>query len=295
MSSLLVRRWRRAAPLAALAAAALLAGAAAACTDVPSDPNTPVSIEFDTLLLPSPAIIAGDTLRDAQGRAVPLRAVVRNIDGKEIADAPVQFVLPDTAARGSLKLTLAGGDTLVSGLNESLAADSIALSTRRQVRVVASIGNLQTSPIELAVVRRPRVLVRTNPDSIVAAYVYGVSDTNRMHTDTMGVRVLWKQSPDSAVRRIRVQYTIVDPASEVLESVRLIRDTTGRDTTSGAITNDAGYASRRLRIRAKAGATAADTIVVEARVILGREPGDTLGPVRFRVPVRQSAPPATSP
>ena len=294
MSSLLVRRWRRAAPLAALAAAALLAGAAA-CTDVPSDPNTPVSIEFDTLLLPSPAIIAGDTLRDAQGRAVPLRAVVRNIDGKEIADAPVQFVLPDTAARGSLKLTLAGGDTLVSGLNESLAADSIALSTRRQVRVVASIGNLQTSPIELAVVRRPRVLVRTNPDSIVAAYVYGVSDTNRMHTDTMGVRVLWKQSPDSAVRRIRVQYTIVDPASEVLESVRLIRDTTGRDTTSGAITNDAGYASRRLRIRAKAGATAADTIVVEARVILGREPGDTLGPVRFRVPVRQSAPPATSP
>jgi hypothetical protein len=283
-------------PLAALAAAAALAGAAAACTDVPSDPNTPVSIEFDTLLLPSPAIIAGDTLRDAQGRAAPLRAIVRNIDGDVIADAPVQFVLPDTAARGSLKLTLVGGGaTLVSGLNESVAADSIALSTRRQVRIVASIGNLQTSPIELAVVRRPRFLVRTNPDSIVAAYVYGVSDTNKMHTDTLGVRVLWKQSPDSGVRRIRVQYTIVDPASDVLDSVRLIRDTTGRDTTSGAITNDAGYASRRLRIRAKAGATAVDTIVVEARVILGREPGDTLGPVRFRVPVRQSAPPATSP
>jgi len=47
---------------------------ATACSDVPSDPDTPFSIEFNHA--PSPSVVLGDTLFDSSGIATPLRARV---------------------------------------------------------------------------------------------------------------------------------------------------------------------------------------------------------------------------
>ena len=283
----LVRRAGAPAAVAALAAAASLAGAAA-CTDVPSDPNTPVSIEFDTTMLPSPSVITSDTLRDAEGNVAPLRAIVRDINGNTIVGAPVEFIIPDSAAAGqTLNVHVVNGDTVVAGP----VADPAIFTGSRQVRIVASIGNLQTAPVNLPVVLLPQRLNRTSADSIVGVITYGDngastrSDTTKLYSDSLGVRVVRGATADTGVRGIRVLYRILDPAPEALDSVRLVRDTTGRDSSSAAVTNDAGYASRRIRVRGKAGA-APDTVVVEARVVL--RPGTVLGPVRFRVPVRQS-------
>ncbi len=284
---------RRGAALLAFGAAALLGGAAAACTDVPSDPNTPISIEFDTTMLPSLAIVDGDTLRDAQGNVAPLRAVVRNVNGAVIENASVTFVIPDSAAASqTLNVHLVNGDTVVS----NGASDPKIFSSSRVVRLVAAIGNLQAASLELAVVLRPSALQRTSAASI-PPIVYGTNgDTADLYSDSLGVRVVRGANGDTGVRRIRVQYRILDSAHATVDSVRITRDTTGRDSSSIATANESGFASRRLRIRGKpagAGVPEVDTVVVEARVILGPRPADVLGPVQFLIPVRSTAPPAT--
>ena len=57
----------------------------AACTDLNTGPDSPFALEI--LELPSPAIVRGDSLRDIDGTAVPLRAVVFNLDGDTIQGA----------------------------------------------------------------------------------------------------------------------------------------------------------------------------------------------------------------
>ncbi len=67
----------------------------AVCTPIPNDPNTPFSIQVDTV--PAPSVVAGDTMRDTTGTVQPIRVEVRNIQGHLITTAPVRFISFDTA------------------------------------------------------------------------------------------------------------------------------------------------------------------------------------------------------
>ncbi len=119
----------------ALLGGALGAAALAACTDVPSSPETPFSIAFEHL--PFPAVVLGDLLRDSTGAVASLEATVFNAAGEPIPDASIEYFVVGGAA-----VLLPGnqvrGDTLDG-----------------EVRITAVAGGIPSLPRTLRVVRRP--------------------------------------------------------------------------------------------------------------------------------------------
>jgi len=118
-----------------LAVAALLLGAA--CTEVSTDPNAIVAVQF--IGSPYPSIVAGDSLRDSLGALQPLRATGLNYKGDPIEGAGFVFSSPDTVLR-----VFETGDVF---------------ATRRKTdatpaRVFATAGKLQSVPDSLFVVQR---------------------------------------------------------------------------------------------------------------------------------------------
>lgn len=79
--------------------AAVLAAAAwwvVSCRDVPAPEGGVFAIS--ALLLPSPGLVAGDTLRDSTGLASPLRVVAFDVAGDTVQNAVTMFVVLDTGA-----------------------------------------------------------------------------------------------------------------------------------------------------------------------------------------------------
>ena len=129
--------------LAMLGTALAAAAVAVSCGEVPTLEN---GIAYITpVLLPSPAVAAGDTLRDSLGIATPLRVRAFGRDSQEITGLTVTFVptaLPadvDIDANGYL----------------------VARDTVRSVQLVGRIGDrLQTSVATLLIVPQPLAIGR---------------------------------------------------------------------------------------------------------------------------------------
>jgi hypothetical protein len=136
-----MRRWSLFTILcAALGAAAV----AVSCGEVPTLPDgvayiTPVQV-------PSPAVAAGDTLRDSLGFATPLRVHAFGNDSQEIMGLAVTF-LP-TALPSAVKIDANG---YVVALPDTVSS----------VQVVGRVGDrLQTPPATLLVVPQPQSIGR---------------------------------------------------------------------------------------------------------------------------------------
>src|SRR5690349_14836178 len=83
-------------PLRILAAAGA-AWLVVACLDV-SSPVFGIS-SISSILLPSPSIIVGDSLRDTAGVAQPVSVTVYGPNGDTLAGVPIQFVAVDSTNR----------------------------------------------------------------------------------------------------------------------------------------------------------------------------------------------------
>ena len=118
---------------------ALVAAAVVGCAELSTDPQVAAAIEFEGI--PYPAVITGDTLRNAAGVATPLGAVAYNGSGAVIADPVIQFIPLDTGV--------------------TIGADGFLVATRRDgfVRVVASANGLQSVQRRIEVTRQPDTLV----------------------------------------------------------------------------------------------------------------------------------------
>ncbi len=129
---------------------ALLAGGAltAACTDIPTGPDEPFSIEFRGL--PFPAVVLGDTLRAADGTLAQLTATVYNVNGKPILDPQLEFLIPGKGA------------TMLDG--GYLQGDSIV---KAGVAVYARANGLQSLPQTVYVVTAvPDTLIRVADEGL---------------------------------------------------------------------------------------------------------------------------------
>ena len=238
-------------------------------------PNEPFSLEFAPFAAPS--IVSGDTLRDIDGNAIPLQATVYNNRGTPIEDAEVSFIVVDTS--GAISVDPATGFMVASG------------TARGTVRVVASVGALQSSPRIIEIVPVP-----------VRAERFGTTDTLRfsfsnpaLNTSApLEVRVA-RDSANAGVPAYLVRFRLADITDTV--AVRLVDDGTRRspldpsgvthaDTTETAGTR-IGVAGRRIRLTP--GATidpALDSIVVFADV-RHRGVHVTGSPVRLVLYVKQ--------
>ena len=223
---------------------------ASACSDVPSDPKTPFSIEFNHA--PSPSAVLGDTLFDSLGIATPLRARLFNANGDEIVGANVTYhviaydtnKVPPTnpAYRDSVPLVVDSITGYVFGKSNPLFAG-------KHARVYAQAGKLQSDTVGLYVVRSADTLIASDSAADTLSFL-NVDETPLSPALTATLRHT-SGSPvtaaDSAVPFYLVTFRIVQPAGSDTSYVMLAN---ANKKQSHIDTTDAnGTASRQVRIR----------------------------------------------
>jgi hypothetical protein len=216
-------------------AGAALAVVALSCGEVPTLPDGIAYIS--SVILPSPAVALGDTLRDSTGKAAPLRLYGIGKGGDTIVVSPT-FVVTTVPGKG---ITLSPANYVIG--------DSV-----RTVQLVGQVGSrLQTPPTAIDVVRQP--------DSIAASSAIKSklpsSGTDLLVTsDALSVIVTsGSGAARGGVRSIIVHYAISkwypstfvfpDTTLVLLDDAGRVQGTDGRRSTD--TTDASGTASRRVR------------------------------------------------
>lgn len=272
------RRWGKAATCI-VAAGALLPAVISACVEIGTGPNDAAAIELTPFA--SPSIVIGDSLRDINGALARITAIVRNIRGEEIADAPVRFLYADFARDSALVVDSASG---------------VVYATRAatgEARIAARVGTTLQVLRTLTVTTRPDTM--SVAGEIVEELVTSLPDTGRLNDNPnrsapVGVTVRHRDSTAlTGVNAWLVRFQVVDPANlanDTTAAVYLVNEA-GRPSTIDT-TDAGGSAARRVRVRAAlfpAGGAERDTVAVEVitsyrGIAVGGAPDTILVPVR---------------
>jgi len=212
------------------------------------------------LLLPSPGMVVGDTMRDSTGAAAPLRVIGFSASGDTIVGTMAAFVTLDTFAH------LSGSATLV--------ADHIG-----SARVLGGIGSLQTLPENVKVTLSPDTMYAADSTHHLKTYSIIGGDTLVTSAD-LTTHVSHKNGTTlSDVDAVVVRYSIVSAptAKGSVPTVTLVNGSlvSTRDTTSG------GRAGRAARLRV----SRLMSVAVDSARILATASyrGVTIGTVTFTV------------
>jgi hypothetical protein len=219
----------------------VVAVVALACGEVPTLPDGVAYIS--PIILPSPAVAKGDTLRDSTGKVAPIAIVGISNAGDTVRSVAPRFVVT----------TVPGPSVTVTAAN-LVIGDSV-----RPVQIVGRVGErLQTPPAVLNVVYQPdSIAAATNTSTRFPALATGeaTSEVALGVTVTSGANLSATQTTRATVPSIIVRYAVtrVFPASSSIPDTTLVliddanrfQLPTGRatvDTTDGS-----GNASRRIR------------------------------------------------
>ncbi len=252
---------------AAALGAALSIVAVASCGDVPTSANGVAYIS--AIILPSPAVERGGTLRDSLGNRAPLRVDAFDRNGNPVPNAPVTFV--------------------VAPLDRGVQIDSSGYLTvsdsERVVSFVARVGNaLQTPVTTLPVVPVPTMLSRKTPAQTADTALV----LPAIQADSVVVVGTHRNGTTGPVQGVIVHFAVdslypatVPPGSAVLiaDNGRHLRDSTvAVDTTDGS-----GIASRSVVVLAGSGVT---RVVVRATATDFQGRPLSGSPARFVLPVK---------
>ncbi len=229
-------------PLAVALGGALLA---TACTEVMTAPGVAVAIEIGPL--PFPSVIAGDSLRDTTGAAVPIEVRAYDGRGQVIEDAAITYLL--LGADPVAALDQATGH--VRGLRPGDA------------RVVASVGGLQSATLTVPVVPRPTLLEPVGSLRDTLEFI-----DFRDHLSEIRVQLLADtgQGPLAPVRLYRVDFEILEPAGlPTADSTRVLLVTEQQRPSTRDTTGVDGVASRTVRLSPWLQLPPPDSVVVEVR------------------------------
>jgi hypothetical protein len=247
---------------------AIVAGVA--CLDM-SAPKGPASIS--ALLLPSPSVVVGDTMRDSNGVAAPLKVVAFDANGNRIGEVAADFFITDSGHIAHI-----GGSTLVGD----------QLGT---VHVIGQIGALQTPAATIPITVAPAKIAQSaTPIDTLRVPTTGDSATS-IASSVLAVTLLGAN--DSTAQGFIVKFAIVRAPltkSGTTSPAVYLADDLGHVASSD--TSDAGGASRRLTVNSlfladdslSAGKKIDSAIVNASAFYRGvLVPGS---PVQFVVPIR---------
>lgn len=257
--------------------------AAWACGEVGSGPNAPAAIELKPLA--AVAAVIGDSLRDVNGVALPIKAIVRNLKGDILPDAPVRYIYADATRDTAIFVDS------ITGYIVALKALNVATPT---ARIAARIGN------SLQIVRSVSVTVR--PDSADRG-VFSTVDTLRVTqpdaavtaaantSASLGIFVRHTGDNIAVVPNWLVKYEVILPANPSNDSTRSVYLVDESQRVSNIDTTDAGgSAARYVRVRANTfPATAAPDSAVVLVTVSYRGRNVKGAPIRIVVPVKQKA------
>jgi hypothetical protein len=239
-------------------AAALLATAVAACREIPA-PEGGVQA-LSRVILGSPGLVVGDTLRDSLGNVAPLRIVAFDEHGDTVASpVAVTFIVFDTTA--------------------ALDGDILVGAHTGRARVIATVAGLQSRIDTLTVTLRPDTIVGDSTRH-VHSFVPTGNDTS-VTSPELNVIVQHRDGTAvSGVDAVVVTYAIVASPARVSggsgPTVVFASGAAGpvRDTTAGG-----GRAARAVRLRLP-GPQLPDSAMVTATASYR---GQSLGTVTFTI------------
>ena len=215
--------------------------ALSACTDIPSGANAIASIQFDSL--PSPSVVLGDTLRDANGNVAGLTPRAFAYGEKPVPDAPFRFFALDRGLR-------------VDSITGRVIGDSVRAAP---ARVLVAVAGLQ-AVLPVPVVFRPDTLVISHGRDSLS---YSLTDSTANISPALSVilRHTLNRS-DSLVGSYLVGFAITNQTDTL--AAQLVNDAgvaSARDTT-----DQSGMASRKIRVRPIRLRSINDSVVVTATV-----------------------------
>jgi hypothetical protein len=214
------------------------------------------------LMLPSPGVVAGDTMRDSLGLVAPLRVIAFNMAGDTVQGVTPTFVIIDTGAH------------LVGPL---LVGDSVG----RTVHVLGTVGDVQTRAEAVKVTLSPDTLMAA--DSLVFHKTYSLtSGDSVVNSDSLRVFVKHVAAALTGVEAVIVRYTIDRaPSGDASKgpTVVLVNNNNGVSTSDTTDVN--GKAGIRARLRlAPLTSFEPETVLVSAT---SSHRGRVLGAVQFIV------------
>jgi hypothetical protein len=228
------------------------------CREIPAPEGGVFAIS--RVMLPSPGLVAGDTMRDSTGLATPLRMLAYNVDGK--------VIIPDPA------VVYTNLDTLSQLSGAWLIGKAVGTS-----RVVGTTAGLQSKPDTFYVTLAPDTLVPA--DSTVHRVKYSLlnGDTS-ITTAQLAARAM--HLPTTSVQAVIVQYKVERAPNAKSGGGPTVLLSNGsassaRDTTDA--TGRSGIAAR-IRLLALANTAQGDTAIFSATASYR---GRTLGKVQFFV------------
>ena len=225
------------------------------CRDIPAPEGGVLSLA--PLRLPSPGLVAGDTMRDSTGLAAPLTVVAYGVNGDTLKNVVASFVALDTGAH-------------VSGF--WLIGDIMG----KTVRVIGSVAALQTQPVSVKVTTSPDTMVPADSTLHRKTYSLIMGDTI---VNTADLSTLVRHKPATGVEAVVVKYAILRlPAGNPAKGPALLL--MNGNTPSDRDTSDAGgRAARTARLRL----LAKDTVAVDTAIVSATSSyrGRTLGSVTF--------------
>lgn len=232
--------------------------ACAACREVPAPEGGVHAIS--PLMLPSPGLVVGDTMRDSLGMAAPLEVIAFGLDNEPLDPQPERsFVVLDTA-----NAHLADGRFLVGDKAGTTA------------RVVGMVGALQTQPASVKVTLQPDTIVAA--DSLEHLVVYQLTpppDTIAETTLNVDVRNVAARAGVEAV----IVHFFIDQAPPSINDMPSVILLNGNVRSTRDTTTSNGRASRVARLRLAAlSQHQTDTVRVSATTAYR---GVSVGTVRF--------------
>lgn len=258
---------------------------AVACLDV-SSPVTGITA-ISSVILPTPSIVTGDSMRDTLGVPQPLQVVAFGPKGETLpaSDITVQFTAIDST-----------NQLHVNSVTGRAAGDSLS-PLAKVVAVVTPVngkGSIQTVQVPVPIVPVPNSGLRSNDTTFVFNPADTPSDSMNLNLVSPPLSVtVYASKTDTVVPSYIVSYQIVRaPASNGNGPTVVFYNPSGNDSTI-AVTNTNGVASRQLRMRPGAIASTAlltgaatDTINVFVRVLYHGKPIPIAKDSLFIVPVR---------
>ena len=217
---------------------AVLVVAGLACGDVPTLPGGVAYIS--PVILPSPAVAFGDTLRDSLGVVTPIKLYGIDNAGDTVSTLTPVFIV-----------TTVPGPSVHITTTHLVIGDSI-----RTAQIVGQVGTrLQTPPALLDVVRQPDSIAASSATSSRFPAPTAAEVTS---TVTLGVSVTSPpvgDVPRAGVKSIIVRYLVTrifPAAASIPDTTLVLVDDAGRfqlptGRASADTTDQAGSASRRIR------------------------------------------------
>jgi hypothetical protein len=196
-----------------------------------------LSFEFEPL--PSPSVVAGDSLRDTLGVAQPIPYKAFNYSGEEASNVVVRF-------------SPVGRGIRVDSITGYVIGDSV----QPQAKIAARLKEF-TSTVTIAVTLRPDTAIASNArDSIT----YSLTDTLNV-SPAVGIRPIHGPvAGDSAVASYVVTFRITSQSNSSL--ARLVGD--NNQPSSVDTTDASGIGSRKIRIDLTKLTNPVDSVIVEA-------------------------------